>query len=301
MRSLPEFPEFTRLELEHREELEGWFARWPPLTSELTFTNLYLWRGTYQPTLTVIGGMLVVRAQPEQQEAFFLPPVGGGDMGAVCHRLLAWLGERAARPSLQRVPAPMAAALGGAGRPFLAPPTPEHSDYLYRTLDLIYLQGNRYHPKRSHIHKFESEHRWEYRRLTPDLLDQCRQLQERWCEQRGCEEAGPALGGEHQAVMSLLADWERLGARGGVILVGGRVVAFSAGEQLNPTTAVIHVEKAAPDLPGLYQLINREFAREWAQLQYINREQDLGDPGLRKAKQSYYPHHLVDKFMVIAA
>ena len=87
--------------------------------------------------------------------------------------------------------------------------------------------------------------------------------------------------------------------KGGVIEIDGKVEAFALGEQLNPQTAVIHVEKANPQFDGLYQLINQEFCtHEWESVDYINREQDCGEEGLRKAKLSYHPHHLVNKYTV---
>ena len=92
---------------------------------------------------------------------------------------------------------------------------------------------------------------------------------------------------------------ETLGFREGVILINEKVEAFDLEEQLNPQTAVIHVEKANPVFDGLYQLINQEFCiHEWKNVLYINREQDLGEEGLRKAKLSYHPHHLVNKYTV---
>ncbi len=103
--------------------------------------------------------------------------------------------------------------------------------------------------------------------------------------------------GEWEAVDAALGNLELLQVRGGVILVDGRVEAFSLGELLNRETAVIHVEKANPEIRGLFSLINQQTAQNlWSGVPFINREQDLGDPGLRTAKLSYHPRHLVEKF-----
>jgi hypothetical protein len=91
---------------------------------------------------------------------------------------------------------------------------------------------------------------------------------------------------------------DRLGLVGGVILVDGRVEALAVGERYNHQTAVIHFEKANPAVNGLAQLVNREFAaREFNECEYFNREQDLGDPGLRRAKERYNPAHMVAKYV----
>jgi hypothetical protein len=108
-----------------------------------------------------------------------------------------------------------------------------------------------------------------------------------------------SLLGEERAIYEALINIEKLNFKGGVILIDGKVEAFALGEQLNPQTAVIHIEKANPAFDGLYQLINQEFCiHEWSTLPYINREQDLGEKGLRESKLSYHPHHMVNKYTV---
>jgi hypothetical protein len=104
---------------------------------------------------------------------------------------------------------------------------------------------------------------------------------------------------EDMAVYEALKHFEKLEIQGGAILIDSKVQAFSLGELLNPDTAVIHIEKANPEFTGIYAAINQMFCWEaFAHVKYVNREQDLGVEGLRKAKQSYYPDHMVEKFVV---
>ena len=108
-----------------------------------------------------------------------------------------------------------------------------------------------------------------------------------------------SLLGEWEAITAALANYQALELKGGVILVNDQVRAFSCGELLNKATAVIHLEKADPELRGLYAVINQQFCQQaWADVDFVNREQDLGEPGLRTAKMSYHPHHLVEKFRI---
>ena len=96
-----------------------------------------------------------------------------------------------------------------------------------------------------------------------------------------------------------LRNFQDLSLVGGVILVEDRVAAFAVGELLNQDTAVVHLEKADPTIPGIYAVINQEFCRRsWSKVPLINREQDLGLPGLRMAKMSYHPQRLVEKFRI---
>jgi hypothetical protein len=123
-------------------------------------------------------------------------------------------------------------------------------------------------------------------------------MQEAWCRLRECVEK-PDLLAEDYAVRDALTHFEELGYQGGVILINSAVEAFSLGETLNRDTAVIHIEKANPDILGLYAAINQLFClNAWSEVTYINREQDMGVEGLRKAKESYYPHHMVNKYIL---
>ena len=104
---------------------------------------------------------------------------------------------------------------------------------------------------------------------------------------------------EWEAVREALNHFSALRLQGGVILMGSEVEAFALGELLNNETAVVHIEKANPEIPGLYAVINQQFCeKSWQDVPYVNREQDLGEPGLRKAKLSYYPEHLEEKFRI---
>ena len=104
---------------------------------------------------------------------------------------------------------------------------------------------------------------------------------------------------ECKAVHKALFKFEELDLTGGLVIVGSAIKAFSVGELLNPDTAVIHIEKADPEMPRLFTVINQQFCEQaWKDVAFINREQDLGMPGLRMAKESYYPHHMVEKYVV---
>ncbi len=123
-------------------------------------------------------------------------------------------------------------------------------------------------------------------------------LQDAWCDIRKCD-ATPGLASEALAVKEALTNFETLGIRGGAIRIDGRVEAFTLGEPLNSDTVVIHIEKTNPAYDRLYPTINRSFLeKEWSGYRYVNREQDLGEEGLRKAKESYFPHHMENKYSI---
>lgn len=174
----------------------------------------------------------------------------------------------------------------------------DNSDYLYKTGDLISLQGKKYDGKRNHINKFRKLYTYEYVPLESTFLDECARIMEQWCADKDCE----CVNGEYcerKANLELLENFGALDYKGALIKVDGAYEAFTAGEMLNENTAVIHVEKARSSIKGLYTLINQQFAeKEWSGTTYINREQDLGLGGMRKAKLSYHPVRLIDKYTV---
>ncbi|MEA5059190.1 MAG: phosphatidylglycerol lysyltransferase domain-containing protein [Candidatus Pelethousia sp.] len=168
-------------------------------------------------------------------------------------------------------------------------------DYVYNMEDLRTLKGKKYHGKRNHINQFLSQYAYEYVTLTPDMFDACMAIYEEWLD--GKDPAEHGVLGEKEAIRVGLRHMEKLGLVGGGILMDGKLRAFSLGEQIDGEMAVIHIEKADADIPGLYPLINREFvAHAWTDMKFINREEDMGLEGLRKAKLSYYPAYLLEKF-----
>jgi hypothetical protein len=228
---------------------------------------------------------------------FGLPPVGLGDKKAALDFLSKYLQDIAEQAVTGRVPKDFVERFVDP-KQYSVHEDPNNSDYVYLAEDLINLPGNKYHAKKNHINRFMKEYEFEYRELYIDLVHCCLNLQESWCEVKDCGE-NPALMAEDMAVYEALKNYEELDYKGGVILIDSRVEAFSLGEMLNPETAVIHVEKANPEIPGLYTVINQLFCKEaWSQVKYINREQDLGLNGLKKAKESYHPHHMVEKFIL---
>jgi len=171
-------------------------------------------------------------------------------------------------------------------------------DYVHARADLAELPGRKFHAKRNLVERCLAAHHCVYEPITPALLPEVAEMQQRWCEERACDEA-PGLCDEYLAIKELLANYERLGMTGGAMRVDGKVEAYCVGEGLSPGTAVVHVEKAMQHVEGLYQVVNQMFCRNaLTDFQYVNREQDMGIAGIRKAKQSYLPRHMVKKYVV---
>lgn len=174
------------------------------------------------------------------------------------------------------------------------------ADYVYEVSKLTSLAGKKLHGKRNHINKFkENNPDWSYESLTDENLEECLQMAEEWKTINLCGEKGEKHA-EFCVTRRALKNYKALGLKGGVLRDGSRVVAFTLGEELNKDMFVIHIEKAFADVQGAYPMINQQFLlHEAADYKYVNREDDTGAEGLRKAKLSYYPVFLLEKGNVI--
>jgi len=287
MTSLPLLHPLT---LSDKNLVSSYLQRYPPVISEHTFTNLFIWQPSRPIFFSELGKSLIFLARSAIQAdnyILFGPPVGkikipdvfsafsGNLMGAV----------RIPGRDIESIPA--AAYVINDDR--------DNADYVYRVDDLAELAGRQYAKKRNHIKQCLINHVCEYVPITPELLSECEAMQENWCISRDCGR-NPGLCNEANAIAETFAHFKEFELLGGAIRVDGTIQAYAIAEELHPGTAVWHFEKAMGNIPGLGQLINHWFSKYGLPgFKYVNREQDLGIPGMRQAKESYYPHHMVAK------
>ncbi len=224
-------------------------------------------------------------------------PVGTGDVKPVLEALIEDAEEMGAKLRMLGVcvgtKADIEAAMPGR---FTFTEDRDYFDYIYLRTDLATLKGKRFQAKRNHINKFKKQYPdYEYKPLTPGLVPECLKLEEEWCRANNCEEQ-LALGAERKSMTYALNNLEALGLTGGVLHVNGKIAAFTYGAPINHETWDTCVEKADTEIEGSYAMINYEYANHIAeQYIYVNREEDLGLEGLRKAKLSYQPVILLEK------
>ena len=295
----PSFPDFKPIQLEDRDIFRDIFSQYKPETSEWTFTNLFIWRSHYGFRWSIYKDWLLVLCEEIPNSFYAMQPIGPPSRREVTNMLLGWLREEKGEAAsfIEKGDKRLILELDGANNLYIEP-TRDNFDYVYRREDLVRLAGNKYRSKRNHINKLLRSHLFTYASLNEEHIDACLKLQEKWCKMRRCNE-DLNLMGEWEAIREILANYHALKVTGGVIMIEGRVEAFTIGELLNDQTAVVHIEKANPEVPGLYPIINQQCCDKcWRDVSYVNREQDLGIPGLREAKLSYYPDHFVEKYRI---
>lgn len=303
---IPRFPEFAPIDLGHLGEVAGILSEIDRPVSEYSFANLFLFREAHRYELSRHGGLLLITATGYDSRPYALPPWGSADGDAVREAaglLFDVLESRGSEPQLFPVGEKQFKEVFE-GHGFDGESDRDSADYVYLTENLANLPGKRYHKRKNRLSKFlrEMGERYEYATLAAEHVEECKELAAGWCDER-CSIERPSTYQETRAAIEALELHAELGLTGGVSKVDGEVVAYCLGERLGgppgEETFVVHFEKARPDMDGAAQAINRDFCKYTiAGYKYVNREQDLGDPGLRKAKEAYHPEYLAAKIRV---
>lgn len=265
---------------------------------EYCFGNIFMWSDIYENKICNDNGIFV--SADFTDEPVFCYPIGDGDKKATIEKLIEFsksLGvsleffgmTEKDRDELQFL----------FPKQFEITEERDYFDYLYTSESLSTLVGRKLASKRNHISYFEKTFDWKYEPISKENIHQCELLNEHW-ERLNREKNPEEIGDEHLAIKKALANFFELGLEGGILTIENEIVAFTFGERLNNNTFCTHVEKAYGNIRGAYQMINREFARQLRdRYEYINREDDTGSEGLRRAKLSYHPHRLVIKYSAV--
>ena len=294
--------EFSFPELSDRKWLSPILSASGKLGSEWAFGTLFIWKNTYYSkicrvdgcTLLCFSGPRHTYNMPLCENESRLPEMIDlmiEDATEKGHPFQLWGATEDQMEKLKRF---------FPGR-FLFSLDRDGSDYLYKSEDLIRLAGRKFHGKRNHISQFERKYDWSYEDLCQENLEDCRLIAKQWCKTHGCRDQD-GFASEPCAIDRALDHFEGLHLAGGLIRVSGEPVAFTIGEEINPKAYLLHFEKALDGYDGLYAVINHEYAaRHLEQYELINREEDMGIEGLRKAKLSYHPALLLNRYRVTLA
>jgi hypothetical protein len=276
--------------LRDKPSLQPFLHAHPQEVSGFTFAMLFAWREIYHYQYFFWDDCLLILCKTAPNHCLhLLQPIGN-----FCHQK-----QRELLKKIQKLSYPL--KIYGITQKFCK----EHADfishfaiaqnrnddnYIYRTNDLAFLAGKFYVNKRNHVSQFERKHSWTLSPLTNPSQEEC-DLFQKMAYPNPCS---GSLEQEQKAFFSMIHNFAFLEQKGFAIFVQNKLAAFSIFEEMNPTTIVVHFEKAKRDYPGLYQVINKETAKYAFEhgYSYINREEDLGNPGIRQAKMGYHPIEL---------
>ena len=265
---------------------------------EYSFTDLFNWGHVHQTEVARMGDYGIIRSG--FKEFSYLYPFGRGDVRPVIEAMMEDAREHRVTFTISLILEPMKEELETLfPELFVYSEERAYFDYIYTQESLSTLRGRQLSGKRNHINAFKKMYPdWSFEKITAENIAECWQMNEEWSA-RNEMSLGSGLLKERSALKSAFEHFFEENLVGGLIRVNGKVIAYSMGHPLNRDTFVVHFEKAFDDIRGAYQMINQQFALHCCEgYSYINREDDTGLEGLRKAKLSYLPHTLLKKYDV---
>ena len=297
------------IEITHKNLFDEYFRKYPPENSEFTFTNLFMWRKYYNFLFLEFKEHIILfsydylknRRKPINSDSkdyiYFFPPIGPNP-----DEIIIELFENISNIEIHRVPEKICKKLTQNEK--FNKLNMDHLedrnnwDYVYNKEEILNLAGNKYRQNRRWLQKFLNNYDYDFKLITGDLIEKCKELQLEWCIMRACTE-DESLEAEQEAIYEALDNFEALGFNGGLLCVDDKCAAYTFGEMLNKDTLIIHIEKAHMEFEGAYQAINNFFLKNCCVDAFsVNREQDLGIEGLRRAKESYKPIRMNKKSII---
>lgn len=280
---MAKYPEFSEISMNLREVLHPLFQRIAEGVSEFTFANIYLFRQAHRYKISQLDGGLFVIAGEDAGEPFFMLPFGLPDEDVL-------RGLFTKYHTMKAVPESQARLLAESG--YEVWEDRDNFDYLYSREDLVNLTGRKFHKKKNLLNIFIRNNECQAKPLLEEYRDDAVRVLEAWNERHGG-------GGDYSAAKEALEKMWPLQLCGGIFYIEGEPVAYCLGEEIAlGKSFVIHFEKAVlrDEFKGIFQFINQAFASILPEkYETINREQDLGDEGLRRAKESYNPVGFIKK------
>lgn len=293
--------QFQPISLEHRDLFLKLQSRSEMPLSDFNFTNLWIWRFAREISFAYIEECLLIRTIYPNQEPYYFFPLGENYAKALVSLLAFAPNARFKSLSL------MQAQYLKEHFNLSASSNRDRFDYVYSIPELIALNGRKYHKKKNHLNKFLQIYPdFIFEEVQEGHINELRETYQKWFDANPNQD--DALRAEKAGIYSILQDFKILNQasedglfalKGGILRVGGEIIAFSFAEALSKESIVVHIEKANTAYAGVFQAINQQFLSHlWAEYLWANREEDLGIEGLRKAKLSYQPAFLLEKYEI---
>ena len=284
--------EFRKITLEDKPLLEKILKNSKEVSCENTFINLFVWQDAYNTEIALKNGNLFIRYGENNSVSYRLPI--GGNLEEGLKDIISLQNDL---PTFWN---PINEAFSTLPKWFSDSydiiPTRDGFDYIYKQSDLANLEGKKYHSKRNHISAFSKKYNWRYEKITPENIEKVIECSNTWYSQNAERLDSYALH-EKEGLDLVFQNYDYLDVTGGAIFIEDKAVAFTLGTPINDKVFDIFAEKALPDFATAYTGINNCFAKELSGYKYINREDDMGLDGLRRAKLSYRPAVILEKYL----
>lgn len=294
---------FKPITLDIKKTIDSYTKPWKLECSDLSFANLFIWGADGKMEYAEKNNVLYIKLDFEGVPVFLWAPISmyGAevDYRKAIYDGIEYMRSIGTEPTFRSVWTPFRDKMLEACPELFSVPTDIAWDYVYSRESLATLKGKKLHGKRNHINKFLSKYPdYEYRKLDKSMIKDCIALYDQWIEEKD-EKESKSMEDEKRSVQLALHNMEELGLTGGTIYIDGKLCAFTVGERLHPHIQLIHIEKANTEYEGIFPMINQQYIlHECEGVELVNREEDMGIEGMRKAKRSYNPLKMVEKYML---
>lgn len=286
--------DFKRTELCDVDKIKPFFSYFTARTCDFTVGGMFMWRDHYRMEHAIDGGVFFSRLKSEAGKVYYNVPLGEDAEKAIRRNVEAC----GSTVSFCTVPEEYLPIFKRLYPDCTVTQQIDYSDYFYSAKELIMLSGKKFSPQRNLISQFKRNHsQWEFVPIRQVGADAAKRFLIGMNE-KNTKTDTPTKNVEGSMAFEVLDNIDAYGMIGGCLIASGEIVGFSLGE-VSKDTLFVHIEKADRDCKGAYQLLMNCFAAEYGEnAEFINREEDMGDEGLRRSKQAYNPICLLKKYIV---
>jgi len=288
--------DFKPVQLEDKQLFDDHYKNYPPVHSDNLFATMLSWMDYSDYQYVFLNDNLVIKTKIRDNTQFRLP---SGKFNKELFNLVLELAKKeGSDPPVELVDLQTKNWIEKVYPKIKFKPDRDFFDYVYLASDLAELPGSSFSKIRNRLNKFKRNYVYKTEAISKNNFNEIREFLKRWCLWKDCD-SDPLLESEKKAILFSMDHYFDLGLLGIAMRINDNIEAISVFEHMSSDTSVIHYEKGSPDFDGIYKAINMEAAKILQNnYAYINRESDMNLPGLRKAKMSYRPHHLVEVFHI---
>lgn len=286
--------DYRSIELEDKPIFDKHYEKYPPTHSDNLFTTLISWRDYTEFFYNILDECLIIFGK--RKNGICLRPPHGKRKKEIFDHVIKLTKEIDSNYSLSLIDVDTKEWMANnyKGAEFL--PQREFFDYVYLSSDLAELSGSKYSKIRNRLNKFKKNFKYSVEKINEDNISDVKEFLKRWCLWKDCR-SNQLLEAERKAILFSMNHFFELNLSGIAILINDKIEAISVFEKMDNDTVVVHYEKGSPDYDGIYKAINQETASLVRKdFKYIDRGSDLGIQGLRRAKLSYNPHHMIEVY-----
>ncbi|MFE3845494.1 DUF2156 domain-containing protein [Thermoplasmatota archaeon] len=286
--------DFKLVELQDRDIFNTYYAKYPQVHSDYLFTTIISWMDYAKYHFTTYKNNLIIFTKIDNKIRL-RPPIGDRNKN-IFDEVINLVKTNDTSYPISAIDSETKNWFEKNYPNFVCIPHRDYFDYVYLSSDIAELEGSKYSKIRNRLNKFKRKYEYETEIISNENMASVKEFLNRWCLWKDCE-SDPLLKYEKKAIIFSMDNFFELNLEGIVIKINDKIEAISVYEKMNNDTAVIHYEKASPYYDEIYKAINNETAKKLRKkYRFINRESDMGVKGLKKAKMSYKPDHMVELY-----